>query len=341
MASLPAGPPGKSLGTGCLVPKHLCLRAACLASDAACKCILEASEKFSALVRSTFQRAWGLAANPRPSKGFYCPGLNSGDHFRAKRTYECQVLAGGMFQELSGISWCETQCTHHAETEWIQLKIFESSLFQFSSVTQSYPALCNPNDYSTPGFPLHHQLPEFTQTHVHWVCDAIQPSHPLLSPSPAAFNLSQHQGFFSNESVLRIRWPEYWNFSFSISPSNEYSGLISFQIDWFDLLVVQGTLKSLLQHQNFEFLKASILQRAAFFMVQLSHPYMTTQEILPEYLPNVKHRSLFLGLQRGKQRIPAQNCGWINRCTMDHSAGWELGSRMSRRNTNSLEPGWG
>ena len=90
-----------------------------------------------------------------------------------------------------------------------------------------------------PGFPVHHQLPELTQTHVHQLGDAIQPSHPMLSPSPPAFNLSQHQ-VFSKESVLRIRWPKYWSFRFSISPSNEYSGLISFRIDWLDFLAVQG-----------------------------------------------------------------------------------------------------
>ena len=125
---------------------------------------------------------------------------------------------------------------------------------------------------STPGLPVHHHLPEFTQTHVHRVGDAIQPSHPLSSLYPPAFNLSQHQGL-SNESVLHIRWPKYWNFSFSISPSNEYSGLISFRMDWLDLLAVQGTLKSLLQHHSS---KASILRHSAFFIVQLSHPYMTT-----------------------------------------------------------------
>ena len=111
--------------------------------------------------------------------------------------------------------------------------------------------------------------PKFTQTHVYWVGDAIQPSHPLLSPSPPAFTLSQHQGL-SSESVLCIRWPKYR--SFSISPSNEYSGLISFKIDWFDL-AVQGTLKSFLQHHSS---KASILHCSTSFMVQLSHPYMTT-----------------------------------------------------------------
>ena len=123
-----------------------------------------------------------------------------------------------------------------------------------------------------PGFPVHHQLPELAQTHVHQFNDAIQPSHPLSSPFLPAFNLSQHQGL-SNESFLYIRWPKYWSFSFSISSSNEYSGLISFRIDWLDLLSVQGTLKSLLQHHSS---KASVLQCSAFFIVQLSHPYMTT-----------------------------------------------------------------
>ena len=122
-----------------------------------------------------------------------------------------------------------------------------------------------------PGLPVHHQLLEFTQTHVHRVGDAIRLSHPLLSNSPPVFNLSQHQGL-SNESVLCIRWPKYWSFIFSISASNEYSGLISFRMDWLALPAVQGTFKSLQHHSS----KASILQRSAFFTVQLSHPYMTT-----------------------------------------------------------------
>ena len=112
-------------------------------------------------------------------------------------------------------------------------------------------------------------ITKLAQTHVHWVSDVIQPSHPLLSPSPPAFNLPSIR-FFSNKSALHIRWPKNWSFSFNISPSNEYSGLISFRIEWVDLFSVQGTLKSLLQHQS------SILQWSAFFIVQLSHPYMTT-----------------------------------------------------------------
>ena len=141
-----------------------------------------------------------------------------------------------------------------------------------SSVGQSCLILWDTMDCSTPGFPVHHQLPEIAQTHVHWVGDAIQLSHPLLSPAPPAFNLSYHQGL-SKASVLRIRWPKYWSFSFSISPSNEYSGLISFGMDWFDLLAVQGMLKHLLQHYSS---KESILKHTAFFMVQLSHSYITT-----------------------------------------------------------------
>ena len=125
-------------------------------------------------------------------------------------------------------------------------------------------------DYSTPGLPVYHQLPEFTQTHVHWVDDAIQPSHPLSSPSPPTFSSIR---VFSNESFLCIRWPKYWSFSFKISPSNEYSGLISFRMDWLDLLEVQGTLKSLLQHHSS---KASILWWSDLFLVPLSHPYMNT-----------------------------------------------------------------
>ena len=143
---------------------------------------------------------------------------------------------------------------------------------QFSSVTQSCPTLCNPINRSTPSLPVRHQLPEFTQTQVHEVGDAIQPSHSLSSPSPPAPNPSQHQSL-SNESTLRMRWPKYWSFSFSIIPSKEIPGLISSRMDLLDLLAVQGTLKSLLQHHSS---KASSLWHSAFFTVQLSHPYMTT-----------------------------------------------------------------
>ena len=143
---------------------------------------------------------------------------------------------------------------------------------QFSSVAQSCPTLCNPMNRSTPGLPVHHQIPEFTQTHVHRV--GMPSSHLilcrpllLLPPIPPSIRV------FSNESTLHMRWPKYWSFSFSIISSKEIPGLICFRMDWLDLLAVQGTLKSLLQHHSS---KASILQHSAFFTVQISHPYMTT-----------------------------------------------------------------
>ena len=143
---------------------------------------------------------------------------------------------------------------------------------QFSSVAQLCLTLCDPMNHGTTGLPVHHQLPEITQTDVHQVGDAIQPSHPLhplllLPPIPPTIRI------FSNESTLLMRWPKYWNFSFSISPSNEHPGLISFRMDWLDLLAAQGALKTLLQHHSS---KASIFWRSAFFIVQFSHPYMTT-----------------------------------------------------------------
>ena len=141
-----------------------------------------------------------------------------------------------------------------------------------SLVAQSCLTLCDPMNCSMPGLPVHHQLPEFTQTHVHQVGDGIQPSHPLSSPSPPAPNPSQHQDLFQWVTSY-MRWLRYWSFSFSISPSKEHPGLISFRMDWLDLLVVQGTLKSLLHHHSS---KASILRHSAFFTVQLSHSYMTT-----------------------------------------------------------------
>ena len=157
--------------------------------------------------------------------------------------------------------------------------LFPSSV-QFSSVAQWCLTLCDPMDCSTPGFPVLHHLPELTQTHVHRVSDTIANSRGLLKPtSIESVMLSNHLilcrplllpsilpqiRVFSNESILHIKWPKYWSFSFSISPSNEYPGLISFRMDWLDLLVVQGSLKSLLQHHSS---KASILWHSAFFTV--------------------------------------------------------------------------
>ena len=143
---------------------------------------------------------------------------------------------------------------------------------QFSSVAQSCPTLCDPINHSMPGLPVHHQLLESTQTHVHWVVDAIQPSHPLSSPSPPTLNLSQHQGPFqwvsSSQQEAKVLELQLQHQSF-----NEHPGLISFRMGWLDVLAVQGTLKSLLQHHSS---KPSILWCSAFFIVQLSHPYMTT-----------------------------------------------------------------
>ena len=147
----------------------------------------------------------------------------------------------------------------------------QKPVVQFRSIAQSCPTLCDPMNCSTPGLPVHHQLPESTQTHVHWVGDAIQPSHPLSSPSPA-LNLSQHQGLFhwvsSSHEVAKVLEFPLQHQSFQWTPRTDL-----FRMDWLDPLVVQGTLKSLLQHHSS---KASILLCTAFFIVQLSHPYMTT-----------------------------------------------------------------
>ena len=140
-------------------------------------------------------------------------------------------------------------------------------MIQFSSFAQLCLTLCDPMDCSMLGFPVHHQLPEITLMSI----ELVMPSNHLILCRPLLLPPSIFPSIrvFSNESALRIRWPKYWNFNFSISPSNEYSGLISFRIDRFNLLAVQGTLKSLLQHHSS---KASILQHSAFFIVQLSHP---------------------------------------------------------------------
>ena len=142
----------------------------------------------------------------------------------------------------------------HTDSQWAHEEMFNSinhqfSSVQFNSVTQSCPTLWDSMNYSMPGLPVHHQLLEFTQTHVHWVSNAIQASHPLLAPSlPTSVFPSIR--VFSNKSTLRMRWPKYWSFSFSISPSKEHPGLISFRMDWMDILAVQGTLKSLLQYHS-------------------------------------------------------------------------------------------
>ena len=174
--------------------------------------------------------------------------------------------------------WCLGMLDQRAKIFFNQkkswIKIFTSSV-QFSPVIQSCPTLCNPTDFNMPGFLVHHQLLELTQTHVHRVGVAIQLSNLLLSPSPPTLNLSRHHSLFkwvsSSHQVARVL-----EFQLHYEPSNEYSGLISFRIDWLDL-AVQGTLKTLLQHRSS---KASILQCSTFLMVQFSHPYMTTEKII-------------------------------------------------------------
>ena len=156
----------------------------------------------------------------------------------------------------------------NALTFWLYSKII--------LVTQSCPSLCNLMDCSMPGFPDHHRLSELTCTHVHWVGDVIQPSHPLSSPSPPAFNLSQHQGLFQRASSSH-QVAKVLEFQLQPQSSVEYLGLISFRMDWLDLLAVQGTLKSLLQHHSS---KASILQHSAFSIIQCSHPYIRLKMLL-------------------------------------------------------------
>ena len=144
------------------------------------------------------------------------------------------------------------------QVQWVFLKLLSTTYVsvQFSSVIQLCPILYDSMYCSTTGFPVQHQPPQLTQTHVHRLGDAKQPSHPLSSPSYPAFYLSQYQGLF-NGSALLIRWQKYWSIRFTISPSNKYSGLISFRIDWMDLLAVQGTLKGLLQ--QFKSINSSVL----------------------------------------------------------------------------------
>ena len=146
---------------------------------------------------------------------------------------------------------------------------------QFSSAAQSCPTLCNPMNRSTPGLPVHHQLPEFTQT---MSIESVMPSNYLILCCPLLLPLIFPSiRIFSNESALPMRWPKYWSFSFSISPSSEHPGLISLRMDWLDLPAAQGTLKSLLQYHSS---KSSILQRSAFFIVQLSHSHITTRKTI-------------------------------------------------------------
>ena len=164
--------------------------------------------------------------------------------------------------------------------KFLSFPLLRSSV-QFSC--QLCPTLCNPMNRSVPGLPVHHQLPESTKT---MSIESVMPSNHLILYRPLLLLPSIFPSIrvFSNESALRITWPKYWSVRFNISPSNEYSGLISFRMDWLDLLAIQGTLKSLLQHHSS---KASILQCSAFFTVQFSHPYMTTGKTIALTMPNL------------------------------------------------------
>ena len=188
------------------------------------------------------------------------------------------------------------------------LKNHTSVQFSSSVVSDSL----RPHESNTSGLPIHHQLPEFPQTHVHWISDAIQPSHPLSFLPLPALNLSQHQGLFKRVSSSH-QVAKHWSVSFNISPSSEHPGLISFRMDWLDLLAVQGTLKSLLQHHS---LRPTVIQHWAFFIVQPSHPYMTTgktialsrQTFVDKVIPLLFNMlSRFLGGSDGK--ASAYNAG--------------------------------
>ena len=196
----------------------------------------------------------------------------------------------GVAKELNTTEWLNKNKSMH-------LVFFKLVKYNILFTCSSCLTLYNPMGCSMPGFPVLHHRPQFSQSHVHLVGDVIQPSHLPWSPSLPAFNLSQHHGFL-NESVLCIRWPKFWRFSFSISPSNEYPGLISFRIDWLDRFAVQGSLKNLLHHHSS---KASILQLSAFFIVQLSHPYVTTGKTIAliKWTFVSKVMSLLLGASNG------------------------------------------
>ena len=182
-----------------------------------------------------------------------------------------------------------------------------SECLQVSSVAQSCLTLCNPMDYSTPGFPVRHQLPSLLKL---VSIKSVKPSNHLILCCPLLLPPSTFPSIrvFSNELALRIRWPKYWSFSFSISPSNEYSVLISFRMDWLDLLAVQGTLKSRLQHHSS---KASILWCSAFFTVQLWHPYMTTGKTIALTIRTSVSKLMSLLFNMLSGFVVVRNIGWI------------------------------
>ena len=220
--------------------------------------------------------------HPYLVEDWYYGGLGKAVHAKFLSPHSdniCRVLTAHSDKKEKPHAFCHTQHSYLSLwmiylVQWVCVLTAgwaAMSVLKLSSVAQSCPTLCDPMDCSTPDLPVHHQILDLAQAHVLWVgmpSNSLILCHPLLLPA-----IVPSIRVFSNESVLHIRWPKYWSFSFSISPSSEYSGLISFRIDWFDLLAVQGTLKNLLQHHSS---KASVLRCSAFFIVQLSHPYMTT-----------------------------------------------------------------
>ena len=226
------------------------------------RCVSESKSHISINMSTTIS-----IFTPQTLSSAYGPFPGHGTHLAHHLHY--QSITGTPLQSLTSF--------YPLSNKWSKPPPSLLCIITVSSVAQSCPTLCNPVDFSMPGLPVHHQLLKFAQTHVRWVSDAIQPSHPLSCPSPPAFNLSQHQGLFQWVTSCH-QVAKYWSFSSSIRSSNEHPGLISFRMDWLDLLAVQGTLKHLLQHHSSE---ASILLLSAFFIAQLSHPYMTTGKTIP------------------------------------------------------------
>ena len=184
-------------------------------------------------------------------------------------------------------TFCQTvlSLSIHVFPAWHQTHLIHC----YGSVAKLCPTLCNPMDWSMPGFPVLHYLPELAQTHVHWVSDAIQTSHPLLPLFllPSVFSSIRE---FSSGLALHIRWPKYWSFSFSISTSSEHSGLISFRIDWFNLPAVQGTLKSLLQHHS---LKASVFLALSLLYVPILISYLSFSMMYPAYISGISRVTIY------------------------------------------------
>ena len=215
-----------------------------------------------------------LSLPPGSRGGHVCTGCSQLATVRMEAKANLWRMAEERTWVHAGIIWA-MKLSSPRTVSLLDLQLLEKNISLWVILFSSVQLLSHVQLFATPWIPARQaslSIPEFTQTHVHRVSDTIQPSHPRSSPSSPVPNLSQHQSLFQ-WSTLHMRWPKYWSFSFSIIPFKEIPGLISFRMDWLDLLAVRGTLKNLLQHHSS---KASILQHSAFFTVQLSHPYMTT-----------------------------------------------------------------